>query len=106
MVQAQIAGTRDMLNFMGAFAVVAATGLSRAAARTGNPAYLGPLVPFTFVLAYQADFAYGDKASRIVRNADELLTKERHLLALPGGALTLATLDASLAARAVSGATR
>ena len=88
MMAAQIAGTRDMLNFMGAFGVVAAAGLARAAQRSGNPAFLGPLVPFSFVLAYQADFAYGDKVGRITRNAEEILAKERNLLALPGGALT------------------
>ena len=101
---AQVAGSRDLVNFMGAFGVVAAAGLSRAAARTGNPAFLGPLVPFSFVLAYQADFAYGDKVGRITRHAEDVLSKERHLLTLPGGALTLAQLDATLAARASSGA--
>lgn len=74
------------------------------AQRSGNPAFLGPLVPFSFVLAYQADFTYGDKVGRITRNAEEILAKERNLLALPGGALTLQGLDAALAARAGSGA--
>ena len=100
---AQIAGTRDLVNFMGAFGVVAATGLSRAAARTGNPAFLGPLLPFSFVFAYQLDVAYGGKSERIARNAEAVLATERHLLAMPGGALTLTQLDAALAARAGGG---
>lgn len=33
--------------------------------RTKNRAYIGPLVPLTFVLLYQADMAYGNKIDRI-----------------------------------------
>jgi hypothetical protein len=58
-----------------------------------QPWILGPLVPLTFVVAYQADLAYGNKMERVIAEADSMLEKERKMLALPGAPLSLDLLD-------------
>lgn len=99
MVATQIAMGRDMLRFYGAFAALLAAGLGAAAARKRNPAFLGPLLPLSFVLAYQYDLAYHTKLERVGAEADAILLHERHLLRLPGPALTVPLLDSSAAGR-------
>lgn len=99
MVATQIAMARDMLRFYGVVYGFALVGLSAGAVVKRNPAMLAPLVPLSAVLAYQYDLAYHTKMDRVVAEAEAILLNERHLLALPGGALTVASVDASIAAR-------
>jgi hypothetical protein len=52
----------------------------------------------SFVLAYQWDMAYGTKIERIVADADRILMHEPRLLRMPGGRLSLTTIDAAVVA--------
>lgn len=82
-----LARQRDMTHFMGAFYTVAVPLLVRAA-RNGSPAAAGPILPLTFLLAYNVDMAYGNKMVRIRAEAENILNdpEERAaLLALPLG---------------------
>ena len=48
------------------FYITATIGLLAGYARTKNPAMLGPIIPFTFLVGYQADMALGNKMERIL----------------------------------------
>ncbi|XP_008199052.1 plasminogen receptor (KT) isoform X2 [Tribolium castaneum] len=52
-----------------------------------------PMVPLTFVVAYQADLAYGNKIHRILVEAEHIMQFEQELLALPLGIPTAASID-------------
>jgi hypothetical protein len=99
MVATQIAIARDMFKFYGAFFALAAVGLSAAAMKKRAPQFAVPLVPLSFVLAYQYDMAYNGKMERVIAEAEHILEHERALLALPGPPLTIATLDTAIIAR-------
>ena len=82
-----------------------------------QPWILGPLVPLSFMVAYQADLAYGNKMERVLgqpllhyvhillataaavcvclytAEADSMLVKEGAMLAMPGGPLTVDYID-------------
>lgn len=53
MMAAQVAGTRDLVRFFGTFFCLATAGLIAGAVKTKNPKLLAPLLPMSFVLAYQ-----------------------------------------------------
>uniref|UniRef100_A0A7S1GF16 Plasminogen receptor (KT) n=1 Tax=Bicosoecida sp. CB-2014 TaxID=1486930 RepID=A0A7S1GF16_9STRA len=81
----QIARSRDMVHFFGSFYGLAAVGLIHRARATGNRALVAPLLPLTFVLAYQLDAAYGTKIPRIRAEAEQILRDEYSLVQLPAG---------------------
>ncbi|RZC39467.1 plasminogen receptor (KT) [Asbolus verrucosus] len=54
---------------------------------------LAPLVPLSFIMAYQADLAYGNKIHRILVEAEHIMQFEQELLALPLGIPTAASID-------------
>lgn len=99
MIATQIAFARDMFQYYGTFYAIACVGLGGAAVARRTPFPAFPLVPLGFVVAYQYDMAYGDKMERVVAEADDILRNESHLLAMPGGALTMESIDAAAAAR-------
>jgi hypothetical protein len=99
MIATQLAVARDMLKFYGAFFALATVGLGAAAIRRRSPQFAAPLVPMSFVLAYQWDMAYNGKMERVILEAEHILANERSLLLLPGPPLTIATLDAAILVR-------
>ncbi|CAI8022614.1 Plasminogen receptor (KT) [Geodia barretti] len=93
MLAQQLAMARERLYWWGGFYALASLGLIRGAMVRRQPWILGPLVPLTFVVAYQADLAYGNKMERVIAEADSMLEKERKMLALPGAPLSIDLLD-------------
>ncbi|EDV22364.1 uncharacterized protein TRIADDRAFT_58898 [Trichoplax adhaerens] len=89
----QIARARDFVAWYGSFYALAGIGLIAASRRTKNRAYLGPLVPLGFILAYQADLAYGNKMDRIRAEAERIMSDETHYLELPFGRPTLKAVE-------------
>lgn len=51
------------------------------------------MVPLTFIMAYQADLAYGNKLHRILIEAEHIMQFEQDLLALPLGVPSAASID-------------
>ncbi|NWU69575.1 PLRKT protein, partial [Pterocles burchelli] len=61
----QIAWTREFLKYFGTFFGLAAIGLTAGAIRKKNLGVLLPVVPLSFILAYQYDMGYGTLLQRI-----------------------------------------
>eukprot|EP00918_Siedleckia_nematoides_P030461 GHVU01065996.1.p1 GENE.GHVU01065996.1~~GHVU01065996.1.p1 ORF type:complete len:137 (-),score=14.17 GHVU01065996.1:2062-2472(-) len=99
----QLARARDMFNWCGSFYVLALLGLARGFKKTKNPGFLGPLLPLTFIIGYQADLAYGGKMKRMRAEAEKILENEGYLLLMPGSGLpTIQELDQLAAAQGPS----
>jgi len=94
MVALQVAKARDLFYWLGSFYVVAGLAMVSGFARTKKPAAIAPLLPLTFVVAYQADLAYGTKLNRIKAESENILMYERDLTSPPAGLPTLASIDA------------
>ncbi|KFV01184.1 Plasminogen receptor (KT), partial [Pterocles gutturalis] len=61
----QIAWTREFLKYFGTFFGLAAIGLTAGAIKKKNLGVLLPIVPLSFILAYQYDMGYGTLLERI-----------------------------------------
>ncbi|NXT22692.1 PLRKT protein, partial [Syrrhaptes paradoxus] len=61
----QIAWTREFLKYFGTFFGLAAIGLTAGAIKKKNLGVILPLVPLSFILAYQYDMGYGTLLQRI-----------------------------------------
>ncbi|KAH1023151.1 plasminogen receptor (KT) [Dendroctonus ponderosae] len=92
-VALEIAKQRELFYWVGAFYVASALGTLACYRYMRKPTILIPLVPLTFILSYQADFAYGNKHHRILVEAEHIMQFEAHLLELPLGVPTPASID-------------
>lgn len=91
----QLARAREILYWFGSFYVIASAGMLAGFKRTLKPGVLAPILPLTFVLAYQADMAYGNKLHRIRLEAENIMQFENDLLELPCGLPTASSVDQS-----------
>ncbi|KFP73318.1 PREDICTED: plasminogen receptor (KT) [Apaloderma vittatum] len=89
----QIAWTREFLKYFGAFYGLAAIGLTAGAIKKKNPGVLVPIIPLSFVFAYQYDMGYGTLLQRIKGEAENILDMQSSLLELPKGTLTYEDLE-------------
>eukprot|EP00039_Didymoeca_costata_P001934 m.56366 g.56366 ORF g.56366 m.56366 type:complete len:136 (+) comp11033_c0_seq4:166-573(+) len=90
----QIASQRDFFHFFAAFCTVAFPALI-------IKKFPAPILPLSFVLAYQGDMAYGNKIERIRADAEDILQGERRekYLPLPLGEPTVTGIDEALRAK-------
>ncbi|XP_009998951.1 PREDICTED: plasminogen receptor (KT) [Chaetura pelagica] len=89
----QIAWTRVFLKYFDTFFGLAAVGLTAGAIKNKNPGVLLPIVPLSFVFAYQYDMGYGTLLQRIKGEAENILDTQSTLLELPKGPLTSENLE-------------
>ncbi|XP_025895494.1 plasminogen receptor (KT) [Nothoprocta perdicaria] len=89
----QIAWTREFLKYFGTFFGLAAVGLTTGAIKKNNPVVLLPIVPLSFIFAYQYDMGYGTMLQRIKGEAENILETQSALLELPKGQLTYEDLE-------------
>eukprot|EP01004_Peranema_trichophorum_P000845 NODE_10956_length_482_cov_5.364903_g10302_i0.p1 GENE.NODE_10956_length_482_cov_5.364903_g10302_i0~~NODE_10956_length_482_cov_5.364903_g10302_i0.p1 ORF type:complete len:151 (+),score=24.22 NODE_10956_length_482_cov_5.364903_g10302_i0:40-453(+) len=73
-----IAQARDLFQWMTAFTATVGTFGIIGFAKTKKPHGIIPLLPLSFVLAYQYDFAYGNKLQRIREEAGNIIREERN----------------------------
>ncbi|XP_018578237.1 plasminogen receptor (KT) [Anoplophora glabripennis] len=92
-VALQIAKSRELFFWYGAFYLTSVAWALTSYRYKRKPIYLASLVPLTFVVAYQADLAYGNKLHRIIVEAEHILQFENDLLALPLGVPTASSID-------------
>lgn len=81
----QLAGAREMFYWLASFYGIATVAMFAGFKRSKNPAALAPFLPLTFVVAYQADYVYGSKMSRIREEAENIMKEENSFLELPCG---------------------
>ncbi|XP_076049230.1 plasminogen receptor (KT)-like [Oratosquilla oratoria] len=93
MMAMQIARSRELLYWFGAFYALSSIGMIAGYRRTRKAGTLVPLLPLTFILGYQADLAYGSKLNRIKLEAENILSFEHDLVAMPHGISTPSTID-------------
>ncbi|XP_062455406.1 plasminogen receptor (KT) [Rhea pennata] len=89
----QIAWTREFLKYFGTFFGLAAVGLTAGAIKKKNPGVLLPIVPLSFIFAYQYDMGYGTMLQRVKGEAENILEAQSTSLELPKGPLTYEGLE-------------
>ncbi|CAG9855306.1 unnamed protein product [Phyllotreta striolata] len=93
LVALEIAKSRELFFWFSAFYLTSFTWAVTCYRYKRKPVFLVPLVPLTFIIAYQADLAYGTKLHRIIVESEHILKFERDLLQLPLGVPTASALD-------------
>jgi len=81
----QLAGAREMFYWLASFYGIATVAMFAGFRKSKSPAALAPFLPLTFIVAYQADYVYGTKMSRIRDEAENIMKEERSFLELPNG---------------------
>ena len=79
----QFAIGKDRFYFFSVFYFVAFLGLNTIALKTKKPQVIVPLVPLSFIWAYQFDMYYLNKMKRIQKEASRLLKDEPELFYIP-----------------------
>uniref|UniRef100_I3J751 Plasminogen receptor, C-terminal lysine transmembrane protein n=2 Tax=Oreochromis niloticus TaxID=8128 RepID=I3J751_ORENI len=89
----QIAWSREFLNYFGSFFAVATVGLTAGAIKRKNPGMLAPIIPLSFIFAYQMDSAYGTLIYRMRGEAENIMETENDRLQLPQGTPTFESIE-------------
>ncbi|KAM9102954.1 plasminogen receptor (KT) isoform X1 [Sarcophilus harrisii] len=89
----QIAWTREFLKYFGTFFGLAVIGLTAGAIKKRQPVFFVPVIPLSFVFAYQYDMGYGTLLQRMKGEAEHILDIENNKLQLPKGMITFETIE-------------
>lgn len=89
----EIARVRELVLWLGSFYIVSVPALFMAWKRTGNTRLLAPILPFSFILAYEIDKGYGNKLERIRQEAEMIMQFEPEMLEVPCGLPTASSID-------------
>ncbi|XP_007428188.1 plasminogen receptor (KT) [Python bivittatus] len=92
-VALQIAWTREFLKYFGSFYGLATVGLAIGAIKNKKPQLFIPIVPLSFVLAYEYDMAYGTLLQRMTHEAENVIDTENAVLEMPKGPITFEGLE-------------
>lgn len=93
MMATQIASGKDIFYFLATFYGLSSIGMFAGFLKTKKPAVMVPFLPLTFIVAYQADFIYGNKMDRIRDEAERIMREEAAMLRMAGGVPTFEELD-------------
>ncbi|XP_029469559.1 plasminogen receptor (KT) [Rhinatrema bivittatum] len=89
----QIAWSREVLKYYGTFFGLAVLGLTAGAVKKKQPGLFIPVIPLSFIFAYQYDMGYGTFLRRMKGEAENILETEDALLALPHGMPTFESIE-------------
>ncbi|XP_077201087.1 plasminogen receptor (KT) [Paroedura picta] len=89
----QIAWSREFLKYFGVFFGLAAVGLTAGAIKKKKPGLFLPMVPLSFIFAYQYDMSYGSLLQRMKGEAENILDADCTMLEMPKGPLTFEGLE-------------
>ncbi|XP_064411139.1 plasminogen receptor (KT) [Latimeria chalumnae] len=84
-VATEIAWSREVIKYFGTFYGVSVLGLTVGAMKSRKLGILSPVIPLSFLLAYQYDMAYGTLLSRIKEEAEVIMEREKMRLEMPYG---------------------
>lgn len=99
----QIAWSREFLKYYGSFFSLATLGLTVGAIKRKRAALFAPVIPLSFVLAYQMDMAYGTLVYRMKGEAQSIMDLERDRLDLPHGVPTFESIEKARRAKSSLG---
>ncbi|XP_005388716.1 PREDICTED: plasminogen receptor (KT) [Chinchilla lanigera] len=89
----QIAWSREFLKYFGTFFGIATISLATGAIKQKKPVFFIPIVPLSFIFAYQYDLGYGTLLQRMKGEAEDILETEKSKLQLPKGTITFESLE-------------
>ncbi|KAM6985511.1 plasminogen receptor (KT) [Aplochiton taeniatus] len=89
----QIAWSREFLKYYGTFFGLVTLGLTVGAIKKKRLALCAPVVPLSFVLAYQMDMAYGTLVYRMKGEAESIMDSEHDRLDIPHGVPTFESIE-------------
>lgn len=89
----QIAWSREFLKYFGTFFTLTTLGLTVGAIKRKRPGMFAPVVPLSFILAYQMDLAYGTLVYRMKGEAESIMVSQHDLLDLPHGTPTFDSIE-------------
>ncbi|EHB04987.1 hypothetical protein GW7_16938 [Heterocephalus glaber] len=89
----QIAWSREFLKYFGTFFGIATISLTTGAIKQKKPVFFIPIVPLSFIFAYQYDLGYGTLLQRMKGEAEDILETEKSKLQLPKGMITFESLE-------------
>ncbi|XP_051876062.1 plasminogen receptor (KT) [Pristis pectinata] len=98
-VAMQIAWSREIIKYFGTFFGLATVGLTIGAMKKKSPRFLVPIVPLSFIFAYQYDLAYGTLMMRMKDEAENIIDTEQTLLEMPKGVPTFEIIEKARRAR-------
>ncbi|KAK9954843.1 hypothetical protein ABG768_014762 [Culter alburnus] len=96
----QVAWSREFLKYFGSFFGLATLGLTVGAVKKRKAALLAPVIPLSFILAYQMDMAYGSLIHRVRAEAESIMVSESERLDVPHGMPTFESIEKSRRAKA------
>ncbi|XP_068609170.1 plasminogen receptor (KT) [Brachionichthys hirsutus] len=89
----QVAWSREFVKYFGTFFTIVAVGSTVSAFKKKKPSLMAPIVPLSFVLAYQMDSAYGTLIYRMRGEAESVMASEPDRLDLPHGSPTFDSIE-------------
>ncbi|XP_061787866.1 plasminogen receptor (KT) [Nerophis lumbriciformis] len=89
----QVARSREFLTYFGSFFTLTCAGLTLGAIKRKKAAMLAPILPLSFILAYQVDNAYGSLIHRTREEAESIMSSEQQRLQLPHGTPTFDSIE-------------
>ncbi|XP_061911113.1 plasminogen receptor (KT) [Entelurus aequoreus] len=95
----QVAWSREFLTYFGTFFTLTCAGLTLGAIKRKKAAMLAPILPLSFILAYQVDNAYGSLIHRTREEAESIMSSEQQRLQLPHGTPTFDSIEKSRRAK-------
>lgn len=95
----QVAWSREFLKYFGTFYALTTFGLTVGALKRRKPALFAPVIPLSFLLAYQMDSAYGTLIYRMRGEAESIMASEHDRLDLPHGTPTFDSIEKARRAR-------
>ncbi|XP_062904998.1 plasminogen receptor (KT) [Mobula hypostoma] len=95
----QIAWSREIIKYFGTFFGLTTAGLTIGAMKKKSPKLLVPIIPLSFIFAYQYDLAYGTLMLRMKDEAENIIDTEQAVLGMPKGVPTFETIEKARRAR-------
>lgn len=92
-VAMQIAWSREFLKYFGTFFGLTVLGLTAGAVKNKKPGLFIPIIPLSFVFAYQYDMSYGTLLQRMKGEAESILETESSMLEPPHGMPTFESIE-------------